>query len=117
MQQTCRCRLCGDREEPIIHVINECSKLDEKEYKTRNNWMSKVINWELCKKFKFYHTKKSYMRNAVSVSENETHKLLWDFEIQTDILISARQPDLTLIDKKKKRLPELRTLPSRLTIE
>ena len=29
-----------------------------------------------------------------SVLENETQKLLWDFEIQTDPLISARQPDL-----------------------
>ena len=29
------------------------------------------------------------------------HKLLWDFEIQTDHLISARRPDLIIINKKK----------------
>ena len=33
------------------------------------------------------------MHNPESVLENETHKILWDFEIQTDYQISARQPD------------------------
>ena len=28
---------------------------------------------------------------------NDTHKLLWDFDIQTDHLISARKPDLIII--------------------
>ena len=30
-----------------------------------------------------------------------THKLLWDFNIQTDNLISARRPDLIIINKKR----------------
>ena len=30
-----------------------------------------------------------------------THKLLGDFDIQTDHLISARRPDLMIIKKKK----------------
>ena len=33
--------------------------------------------------------------------ENDTHKLLWDFDVQTDHLISARRPNLILINKKK----------------
>ena len=41
------------------------------------------------------------MYNPASALENETHKLLWDFEIQTDHLISARRPDLIIIKKKK----------------
>ena len=33
-----------------------------------------------------------------------THiKLLWDFDILTDYLISARRPDLIIINKKKKK--------------
>ena len=40
------------------------------------------------------------MHNLVSVLEDETHKLLWDFEIQTDHPISARRPDLEIIIKK-----------------
>ena len=38
-----------------------------------------------------------------SALENKTHKLLWDFEIQTDHLISARRPDLARGNKKKKK--------------
>ena len=32
-----------------------------------------------------------------------THKLFWDFDIQTDHLISTRRPDLIIINKKKKK--------------
>ena len=43
------------------------------------------------------------MHNRVPVLENYTHKLLWDFDIHTDHLISARRPDL-IITKTKKRI-------------
>ncbi len=39
------------------------------------------------------------MYNPISVLENDTHKLLWDFETQTDHLISASRPDLIIINK------------------
>ena len=97
-QQNSKCRLCGDRDETTNHIISECSKLAQKEYKTRHGWVGKVIYWEMCKKFKFDHTNKWYMHNPVSVLENDTHKHLWDFDIQTDNLISARQPDLLIIN-------------------
>ena len=32
----------------------------------------------------------------------DSHKLLWDFNIQTDHLIPARRPDLIIINKKKR---------------
>ena len=35
--------------------------------------------------------------------ENETHKILWDFEIQTDHQILARRSDLVIVNKKKKK--------------
>ena len=44
-----------------------------------------------------------YMHNPAPFLENNTHKLLWDFDIHTDHLISARRPDLMIINKKKKR--------------
>ena len=40
------------------------------------------------------------------VLENDSHKLLWDFNIQTDHLIPARRPDLITINKKKKKKKE-----------
>ena len=40
--------------------------------------------------------------NPESAIENKTHKKLWDFEVQTDHLISSRRPDRVIINKKKK---------------
>ena len=43
------------------------------------------------------------MHNPAPVLENDTHKLLWDFNMQTDHLIPARRPDLIIINNKKKK--------------
>ena len=96
-KQNCKCRLCGDRDETINHIISECSKLAQREYKARHNWLGK----EMCKKSKFYHANKWYIQNLAPLIENDPHYLLWDFDIQTDHLISAERPDLIIINKKK----------------
>ena len=66
LQHNSKCRLCGNRDETLNH-ISKCSKLTQKEYKTRYNWVGKVTHKELCKKFKF-----DYMHKPTSVLENET---------------------------------------------
>ena len=118
-QQNSKCRPCGDRDEVINHIISECSILAQKEYKTRHDWVGKMIHWEMCKKFKFDHTNKWYMHNPAAVLENDTLKLLRDFDIQTGHLISARRPDLIIINNKirKREREELSTLLSPLTTE
>ena len=50
----------------------------------------------MCKKPKFNHT------NPAPVLENDTHNLLWDFNIQRDHLIPARRPDFIIINTNKK---------------
>ena len=75
-QQNIKCRLCGDKDKSINHIISECSKLAQKEYKSRYDWVGKAIHREMCKKFKFDHMNKWYMHNPESVLENDTHKLL-----------------------------------------
>ena len=42
------------------------------------------------------------MLNPAYVLENETHKLVRDFDAQTDHLIPARRPDQVIINKKKR---------------
>ena len=42
------------------------------------------------------------MHNLAPFLENAMHKLLWDFNRQTDHLIPARRPDLKIINQKKK---------------
>ena len=42
------------------------------------------------------------MHNPAPVLENDSHKILWDFNIQTDHLIPARRPYLIIINKRKR---------------
>ena len=42
------------------------------------------------------------MHNPVPVLENDSHKILCDFNVQTGHLILARRPDLIIINKKKR---------------
>ena len=88
---------CEEWDEIVNHIINECRKLAQKE--TWLDWKGQVIYWELRKKFWFDYITKRYLHKPESVQENEMHKILWDFEIQTDQLNLARKLDLVLIDK------------------
>ena len=72
----------------------------QKEYKTRNDCMGKVINWELCKKVRFDHTTNWFMHKLESVLKNGTQKILWDYQIQTDFLNPVKRPDLAIVNKK-----------------
>ena len=57
-QQNSKYELHSDRDEMVNHIINECSKLAQKEYKTRHDWVGKGIKQELCKILKFDSTTK-----------------------------------------------------------
>ena len=78
------------------------------EYKTKHNWVGKVIYWELCKKLKFNHTNKWYLHNLGSVPENETHSSLgfWDTNKSLNLSQTARPSDRKKkkLKKKKKRI-------------
>ena len=54
-------------------IVSECRKLSQNEYKTRHNWVEKVIHWELHKRVNFDDTTKTL--------ENAMHKIFWNFEI------------------------------------
>ena len=85
----------------IMKTISECSKLAQKEYKTRHDWAEMAIYWELCKQLHFDHTTKWYMYKSESVLKNKTLKIIRDFKIQTDYLILSRKPDQVFANKKK----------------
>ena len=42
------------------------------------------------------------MHNPATALENDSHKLLMDFNIQTDHLIPARRPDFLIINKRNR---------------
>ena len=70
---------------------------------------------ELCKKLKFGQMNKGYMHNPASVLENEMLRILWNFEIQTDYFITARRPELIIINKKREQAKSWKILYLRTT--
>ena len=57
-----------------------------------------MIPWEMCNSNLIIRT------NGINATQylprRMTHTLLWDFDIPSDHLISARKPDLIVINKK-----------------
>ena len=66
-QQNIKCRLCGNRDETINHIISECNKMAQKEYNAWHDLVGKGIHLEMCKKFKFHQANKSYMHHPATV--------------------------------------------------
>ncbi len=100
---TCsKCRLCKDKDETVSHLISECSKIAQTEYKHRHDKVAAAVHWSICKKHDLPHTEKWYDHRAEAVIQNDKVKLLWDFNIQTDKVIEARRPDLVLVNKETK---------------
>ena len=58
--------LCDHRDETINHIISDCNKQAQKEYKSIRDLVEKVIYWELCKKMKFDNTTKGYINKPIS---------------------------------------------------
>ena len=99
-QEESKCRMCGKVDETINHLLCECSKMAQREYKRRHDWLGKRVHWEVCRKLGFETKEKWYEHQPESVYENDDYKVLWDFNIQTDHVIEARRPDLVIINKQ-----------------
>ena len=95
------CRLCGIKGESILHIISECSKLAQKQYKERHDSVAQNIHWELCGMYGFERENKWYDHIPQSVIENEETKILWDFTIQFDRYVQNRRSDIVVIKKSK----------------
>ena len=54
----------------------------KRKYKTKHDWVKKVVHKELRKKLKFDHTIKWYVHKPESAPENKTHKIFWNLNIK-----------------------------------
>ena len=96
------CRMYGTRNENISHIKSECGKLAQKEYKRGHDSVERYVHWQFCEKLGFNRARLWYEQEPESVIENENFKILWDFTIQCDHVIEAREPDIVVADKVKK---------------
>ena len=94
--------MCGKAEESVNHVLSECSKLAQKEYKKRHDQFGTKIHWEICRKYGIKVKEKWYEHKPEEVvMENDKCKILWDFTVQMDHETQGKRPDITVVQKGK----------------
>ena len=97
------CRMCESKGETVVHVVSECGKLAQTEYKGRHDYVARYILWHLFGKCGSERANTWYEQKPEGV-ESENFKILWDFTVQCDRKIEARRPDIVFIDKKEREV-------------
>ena len=93
--------VCGVPDEAVAHIVSECSKLAQKEYKQlRHGWIAKMLQWKLCEK---WGAEKWHIHKPEKILETEECKIILDFPTQTDKILERNWPDITDIEKKSKK--------------
>ena len=96
------CRMCDKKSETISHIVSECEKLAQKEYKRRHDNVARIVHWKLCGKYNLKRSEKWYEHAPEDVVENEEVKILWDVMIQCDREIKARKPDIVVVNQNER---------------
>ncbi len=97
------CRMCEEKGETVHHIVSECKKLAQKEYKRRHDNVARMVHWHLCKKYDLERADKWYEHSPDGVVETDEVKLLWDVNIQCDHVIEARRPDIVVVNKGERK--------------
>ena len=97
-----KCRMCNCSDETVAHLLTACPKLAATEYLTRHNEVARLVHRSICEVYNIKVARQPWHHVPEPVVETDNVKILWDFEIRTDRRITARRPDIVIIDKKKK---------------
>ena len=98
-----KCRVCGTADEAVAHIVSECPKLSQTDFK--KIWhgnVTRVTHWKLYEKWGFDRGGKRYTHTPEKVLESEECKILRDFPMQTDKSLEHNRPDITVVDKQTK---------------
>eukprot|EP00795_Rhopilema_esculentum_P002688 gene2688-biopygen1093 len=66
--------MCEEKGETVHHIVSECKKMAQKEYKRRHENVARMVHWHLCKKYNLERTEKLYEHTPVGVVENDEVK-------------------------------------------
>ena len=97
-----KCRMCKNKDETVSHLLTGCSKLAPTEYIRRHNEVARLVHRNICESYNIEVRRPRWKHEPEAVTENQEVKILWDFDIRTDRHITARRPDIVVIDKSKK---------------
>ena len=97
------CRVCNESQESVQHIISGCTKLVQKDYKTRHDKVAARLHWEYSKRFNFDCSDKWYEHVPEKIVENEIVKIMWDMTMFTDKKLKHNRPDISIFDKQERK--------------
>ena len=50
--------MCDKKSETISHIVSECEKLAQKEYKRRHDNVARIVHWKLCEQYNLKRSEK-----------------------------------------------------------
>ena len=63
--------MCGEKGETAQHIICECKKLAQHEYKRRHDTVAKLVHWKLCEKHNLDRKERWYKHCPEEVVEDD----------------------------------------------
>ena len=97
---TALCRMCGSKGETVAHVVSECGKLAQTDYKGRHDNVTRYIHWQLCGKCGLERANSWYEQKPEGVVER------YCGISQSSVIGKLKQEDqtLSLLIRRRERL-------------
>ena len=95
------CRMCGSKGETGAHVVSECGKLVQTEYRGRHDNVARYIHWPRCGKCGLERANHGMNRSRREWWKVKTSRYC---DHQCYRKIEARRPDIVFIDKKEREV-------------
>ena len=96
------CRICGQYQETIDHIVAGCPELAKTEYLHRHDKPASYLHWNICKELNINVEEKWYEHDPHTATERDNITILWDMPIQTDRELKFNRPDIVIKDKQEK---------------
>ena len=93
-----RCRICTQYEETIDHLISGRPTLAQNKYLNRHNRVAQYLYWKISKHYGAQHDENWYEHQPEAFTETDNVTISWDYSIQTEKIIKANKPDVTVKD-------------------
>ena len=92
--------MCGKKGESVNHLTSEYSKLAKREFKRRHDNVA-LLGFSNC-------VERQNLSGPISgistpqerVVENEGFNVVWDFNVQCNMMVEARRPYIVFVDKQ-----------------
>ena len=88
------------RQKSVNHPTSECSKLVQHEYNRRHDNVTLYMHWQMCGKAELAIERNDGTNTPERAVQNESLKVLWDFNVKCDRMVEARGTDIDFMNKQ-----------------